>query len=837
MSSLQVDIIRNRVGNGSPLFDRGIVVAGLTTLSGQINAGSVGIASTEVISSAFQLKNILSVDSTTLSTLETALAIGPNDFTSLNVSGISTLTGNVFASSNLSVTSNLNVGGAASITGSAFITGDLTSRNFRSSGISSSYIGFTTYLSGTNLNYAGVGTIATLISTAGTVTYLNGTNANYSGIITAPQLSTGASGTGININTNTITGPSLITIDPAAIGDDTGSVRIKGNLLIDGTQTYINSTTVEIADFNVGIATTVASDAELDGAGIGIGSQSIRKTISWRDSISALSCSNHFNLENTNAYYINDALVLDSQSLGAGVTQSSLTSVGTLDNLSVTNTVFANDVNSGTFNGDSIDVTDGFFIAGFVTHISGISLNYIGISTVENARGTTLSYSGISTLTNARGTSLEFTGIGTLTNARGTTLNYSGIGTISDVRTNTILATTGAGIITATSIGCTSLTASGISTITNARGTSLNFTGVGTLTTLNSNVGVVTFLSGTSLQYTGLGTITSLGSGSIVATSATITNLDNTFGSISTITGTSLNYTGIGTLTNARGTTLDYSGIGSITHIRGTSLSYSGISTVTNARGTSLDFSGIGTIAHIRGNTLSIVGGAGIATATSIACTSLTASGVATVTSLNATSLTVSGVSTFSNTLNVNASVNVQSGSDYRINSATVLNNTTLGSSVVNSSLTSVGTLTNLNVSGITTVTRLSEKVTGDFNDATGLPTAGSPTSVLTIDCSLGTVFVGDVTGDIDQWAFTNVPTGTGKAIEVTVITESDTAQAYGDLCSVNGTSVAVGVYWEGGVTPTPTGAVNPAYDVFRFLIVTDSGSSTLVFGNWTQHY
>jgi hypothetical protein len=47
--------------------------------------------------------------------------------------------------------------------------------------------------------------------------------------------------------------------------------------------------------------------------------------------------------------------------------------------------------------------------------------------------------------------------------------------------------------------------------------------------------------------------------------------------------------------------------------------------------------------------------------------------------------------------------MNITTGNDYQINSTSVLNATTLGSSVVNSSLTSVGTLDSLSVAGLTT--------------------------------------------------------------------------------------------------------------------------------------
>ena len=48
-----------------------------------------------------------------------------------------------------------------------------------------------------------------------------------SGIVTAAQFVTGASGSAIGISTNTISGPATITIDPSAVGDNTGLVVIK----------------------------------------------------------------------------------------------------------------------------------------------------------------------------------------------------------------------------------------------------------------------------------------------------------------------------------------------------------------------------------------------------------------------------------------------------------------------------------------------------------------------------------------------------------------------------------------------------------------------------------
>ena len=66
-------------------------------------------------------------------------------------------------------------------------------------------------------------------------------------------------------------GPASFVIDPAAFGDDTGTVVIAGNLQVDGTQTTINSTTVSIDDLNFSIATDAADSAAANGAGITVG--------------------------------------------------------------------------------------------------------------------------------------------------------------------------------------------------------------------------------------------------------------------------------------------------------------------------------------------------------------------------------------------------------------------------------------------------------------------------------------------------------------------------------------------------------------------------------------
>ena len=100
------------------------------------------------------------------------------------------------------------------------------------------------YTDGSNTaTLSGAGFTVSVPSTLGitTTTYLTAQQANISGVITATAFHTGAEGSAIRITNNTISGPSSLIIDPSAVGDNTGSVRIKGDLYVDGTETYILS--------------------------------------------------------------------------------------------------------------------------------------------------------------------------------------------------------------------------------------------------------------------------------------------------------------------------------------------------------------------------------------------------------------------------------------------------------------------------------------------------------------------------------------------------------------------------------------------------------------------
>ena len=81
------------------------------------------------------------------------------------------------------------------------------------------------------------------------------------GIASATTLSTGAVGTGINIGVSSITGPAEILIDPAGVGDNTGTVRIAGDLQVDGTTVTLDTTVTEVDKLEVAANNTTVGVA------------------------------------------------------------------------------------------------------------------------------------------------------------------------------------------------------------------------------------------------------------------------------------------------------------------------------------------------------------------------------------------------------------------------------------------------------------------------------------------------------------------------------------------------------------------------------------------------
>ena len=324
MSQLFVDTIRNRDGNGAPLFDKGVVITGIITASGSLGGDSVSIGATEVISSGFQLTNILGLDATTTATIESAVAAAPNDFTSLNVSGISTF------GSSIDLNSSIDI-----------------------------------------LGHTEANTL------------------NAVGILTALLLSTGAEGSAIRISSNTISGPATITIDPAGIGTNTGTVVIQGDLQVEGDTTTVNSTNLTIDDKNIILASGSLTDASSDGGGITLESGEGNKTINWVDSTDSWTFSENIDLASSKTFKINGVDILTATTLGSSVVNSSLTSVGTLTALDVSGDL---DVDGHT-NLDNVNVSGAITATTFTGNLEGTvnTASQTNITSVGTLTGLTVS--------------------------------------------------------------------------------------------------------------------------------------------------------------------------------------------------------------------------------------------------------------------------------------------------------------------------------------------------------------------------------------------------------------------------------------------------------------
>ena len=172
------------------------------------SVGSLSIGSTQVISNSRGLQNIVSIDETTRSTLETALELDPNNFNSLNVSGVGTFTGKV----------NLDSG--------VEVNGQSTLENLSVSGV-----GTITTINNTNSNTTGVATITTI----------NNTNSNISGVATINSL---------GATTATI---GSVDITESSIGD----IQVSGGATVSG-----------LIDANGGL--DVTGQSELDNVNAGV---------------------------------------------------------------------------------------------------------------------------------------------------------------------------------------------------------------------------------------------------------------------------------------------------------------------------------------------------------------------------------------------------------------------------------------------------------------------------------------------------------------------------------------------------------------------------------------
>jgi hypothetical protein len=529
--------------------------------------------------------------------VSTSVIGGIGSLTSLTVSGVSTFTSNIDANGDLDVDGhteldNLNVSGVSTFQDNVYLgpndsmyfgtTNPLRIFNNGSSGNQIYSSGYRLYIDSLfNDIYLRTGLNGTVDgirvkdraavelyhngnkkfeTTAGGVNISGdasiGGNLSVTGITTSSEFKTGTSGQAIGINTNTISGPETITIDPAGIGDNTGLVIIKGDLQIDGTETVINSTTVTVNDKNIQIADGALNDAAADGAGITVNSGDGDKTFQFVDANDSFQANISLDVTSGNVYKINGTEVLSADTLGSGVVNSSLTSVGTLGQLNVTGVVTASSFDGNATTATALETARTIELSGDVsgsTTFDG-SANVTISATIQPdsvALGNDTVGNYVATIADAGNTNITVNNSGTETAAvtldlTNTTVSAGSYGSASQIPTFTVDSKgrlTAAGSTTV-GIGITVLGDSGSETInfltetlTISGGTNLTSSAASDTVTINLD----DYISLSGINATGVVTASSFDGN---ATTATALETARTFQITGDVLATAISFDG-----------------------------------------------------------------------------------------------------------------------------------------------------------------------------------------------------------------------------------------------------------------------------------------------------
>ncbi len=209
--------------------------AGSLNVTGIATVGSLSIGSTQVVSSAFQLQNILSLDATTIATIESAVANAPNTFTDLSVTGISTFNGAV----NLGDTSGdiITVNGTAtfnqSITGTISTATRATQVDTTATTTNATY--YVPFVSNSG------STSSEIIRIDGGLQYNPSTNAVTADIVKGNT----------EIRTPAVKytdGTAAVTIDAGGNVGVTTNLTVSGDLYVNGTTTQVNTISLTVED-------------------------------------------------------------------------------------------------------------------------------------------------------------------------------------------------------------------------------------------------------------------------------------------------------------------------------------------------------------------------------------------------------------------------------------------------------------------------------------------------------------------------------------------------------------------------------------------------------------
>ena len=318
----------------------------------------------------------------------------------------------------------------------------------------------------TTINMGGEATTIEIGAASGTTTVHNNVDIDLDLNVDGGDITTNETGTFNLINTNATTlniGGAATTINMGTGGDGGGTTTIghdlvvTGDLTVNGNTTTINSTTLTVDDLNIVVASGAVNAAAANGAGITV--DGANATLTYDSTNTSWDSSEDFNLASGKAFYINDANVLNSTTLGGAVVNSSLQTVGTIGTGTWQGTVISptyggTGVNNGTKTitlGGNLTTTGAFtsnftmtgntavtFPTSGTLAITGNGLNQFASTTSAQLAGVISDETGSGAL--VFGTSPSFTtGIGAtsvtmaLFNTTATTVNAFGAATSIDI--------------------------------------------------------------------------------------------------------------------------------------------------------------------------------------------------------------------------------------------------------------------------------------------------------------------------------------------------------------------------------------------------------------------
>lgn len=320
------------MANGNFVVQNGLTVGPLTidaatgsiSTSGNVSiTGNLGVSQISKNDSSISI-NDTGTGSSIVTTIDGATA------TTVDAAGVKLPAGDAFYINGASVLSATTLGTgvtASSLTSVGTLTGltlsgTLTGTTIQAATIgnaAAAHTGATLTLTST-INAAGTATVNALVSNGA----ISGTTGTFTGAVAG---------------TSTANFAGAVTVASLSANAD---VTVGGNLIVNGTTTTINSTTLSVDDINIELGSVASpTDTTANGGGITL-KGATDKTFNWLSSNSSWNSSENLNLVTGKTFKINGTDVLSASTLGSGVTASSLTSVGTLTGLTVSGAVVPN---------------------------------------------------------------------------------------------------------------------------------------------------------------------------------------------------------------------------------------------------------------------------------------------------------------------------------------------------------------------------------------------------------------------------------------------------------------------------------------------------------------